>query len=279
MSSNKPAAMDFSFTGFVERGGRTGEHRDGWGIALHTPTGCRLYTDYLPSIESPLAAQFKQSPIKARSVVAHIRKATQGRVSLENSHPFTRELWGQTWSFAHNGDLKLFAPDASLGLYTPWGDTDSERAFCHMLSGLAQRFDAQPERHVLYAALAALAGEIAHYGTFNFILSNGDLLFAHCSTELHVVVRAYPFSVAHLIDCEMSIDFSRHNHLDDRIAVIATAPLTSNEQWTRFAAGELKLFAGGVDVSAEVVVEEEWPEANHTSSFPRKRESIERVPA
>ncbi len=248
MSSNKPAVVDFSFAGFAERGGRTGEHKDGWGIALHTASGCRLYTDYLPSILSPLAAQFKQSPIKARSVVAHIRKATQGRVSLENSHPFTRELWGQTWSFAHNGDLALFDPNPSL--YAPWGATDSERAFCHLLSGLALRFAQQPPRHVLFGALETLAGEIAAYGNFNFILSNGDLLFAHCSTDLHVVVREYPFSVAHLIDCDLSIDFSRHNHLDDRIAVIATQPLTSNEEWTRFAAGELKLFAGGEEVGA-----------------------------
>jgi len=248
MSSNQPAVLDFSFAGFAERGGRTGEHKDGWGIALHTPGGCRLYTDYLPSIHSPLAAQFRQSPIKARCVVAHIRKATQGRVSLENSHPFTRELWGQTWSFAHNGDLKLYAPPP--GRYVPWGDTDSERAFCHILSSLAQRHERPPERHRLYAEVAALAAEIGACGSFNFILSNGELLFAHCSTELHVVVRAHPFSVAHLIDCDLSIDFSRHNQRDDRIAVIATQPLTSDERWTPFAAGELKLFAGGEEVGA-----------------------------
>lgn len=253
MSSSKPAAVDFSFAGFAERGGRTGEHRDGWGIALHTSAGCRLYTDFLPSIDSPLAAQFRQNPIKAKNVVAHIRKATQGRISLENSHPFTRELWGTTWSFAHNGDLKLFNPGAGPGLYAPWGDTDSERAFCHLLSGLAQRFAQAPPRHQLYQALAALAAEIAHYGTFNFVLSNGELLFAHCSTELHFLVREYPFSVAQLIDCDLSIDFSRHNHLDDRIAVIATQPLTSNEAWTRIAPGELKLFVGGEEVGAAPV--------------------------
>jgi glutamine amidotransferase len=258
MSSSKPAAVDFSFAGFSERGGRTSDHKDGWGIALHTAAGCRLVTDYLPSISSPLAAQIRQHPIKAKSVVAHIRKATQGRIALENSHPFTRELWGQTWSFAHNGDLKLFEPQLSPSLYAPWGDTDSERAFCHVLSGLALRFETQPERHLLYAALATLAGEVAAHGTFNFILSNGELLFAHCSTDLHVVVREYPFSVAQLIDCDLSIDFSKHNHLDDRIAVIATQPLTSNEAWTKFAPGELKLFAGGKEVGAAPVAPRQW---------------------
>jgi glutamine amidotransferase len=253
MSSSKPAAVDFSFAGFALRGN---EHRDGWGIALHTAGGCRLYTDSLASIDSPLAEQIRNNPIKARNVVAHIRKATQGRISLENSHPFTRELWGQTWSFAHNGDLKLFDPNPSL--YSPWGDTDSERAFCHLLSGLALRFDAQPPRHVLYAALETLAGEIAAHGTFNFILSNGELLFAHCSTDLHYVVREYPFSVAQLVDCDLNIDFSKHNHLDDRIAVIATQPLTSNEAWTRLVPGELKLFVGGEEVGAAPARRPQW---------------------
>lgn len=243
MNSSKPASLGFSFSGFAERGGRTGEHKDGWGIAFHTRDECQIFADHLPCIASPLAASIKQQPLKASNVIAHIRKATQGRIARENCHPFKRQLWGRTWTFAHNGDLKEFAPAA--GVYTPEGDTDSERAFCYLLSRLGQRFAAQPPREVLYAELSILADEIAAHGTFNFILSDGDTLFAHCSTKLHYVLRAYPFSVAKLIDCDLSIDFSQHNHLDDRIAVIATEPLTSNEAWTAFAPGELKMFAAG----------------------------------
>ncbi len=253
MSSNKPAAVDFSFTGFARR---SVEHCDGWGIALHTADQCQLFTDALACSESLLARQLSEAPIKARNVVAHLRKATQGRVSLENSHPFTRQLWGQTWSFAHNGDLKLFHPKPSL--YAPWGDTDSELAFCYLLSELAQRFENRPPRHQLFAALHRLASEIAEYGSFNFILSNGELLFAHCSTDLHLVQRQYPFSVAQLVDCDVSIDFNKHNHLDDRMTVIATQPLTSNERWVRFAPGELKCFVQGKEVGAAPVCQQEW---------------------
>jgi len=32
--------------------------------------------------------------------VAHVRKATVGAVTLENCHPFVRELWGRYW-FLH----------------------------------------------------------------------------------------------------------------------------------------------------------------------------------
>lgn len=253
MSSNKPATVDFSFTGFARR---STEHCDGWGIALHNHGECQLFTDAVACSDSLLARQLSEQPIKARNVIAHIRKATQGRVSLENSHPFTRKLWGQTWSFAHNGDLKLFQPRP--GLYAPWGDTDSERAFCHILSELALRYEHRPPRHQLFATLQILAASIAHYGSFNFILSNGELMFAHCSTDLHLVQRQYPFSVAQLVDCDVSIDFSKHNHLDDRMIVIATQPLTSNEQWVAFAAGELKCFVQGQEVGATPFRQHEW---------------------
>lgn len=253
MNSSKPAALGFSFEGFAERGGRTGEHKDGWGIAFHGSDGCQLFTDHLPSIASPLATRIKQNPIKARNIIAHIRKATQGRIALENSHPFTRELWGKTWSFAHNGDLKTFVKTRHADLsYQAQGETDSEHAFCHMLNGLRQRFPQhQPEPAALFAAIDALARQIAVHGTFNFIMSNGEALYAHCSTHLHYVVREYPFSVAKLIDCDLSIDFSKHNHLDDRIVVIATHPLTSNEAWQAFAPGELMMFSGGAPVAIE----------------------------
>ena len=245
MNSSKPAALDFSFAGFSERGGRTGEHRDGWGIAFHEAGGCRLILDELSSTDSPLAHALKHNPVKARNVVAHIRKATQGRIAPENNHPFTRVLWGRTWSFAHNGNLNSFYP-AFDPFYQPAGETDSERAFCYLMAGLRRRFPLQaPSRAALYAAVAAMAAVIARHGTFNFVLSNGDFLLAHCSTQLHYVVREYPFASARLIDCEVQIDFRQHNHLDDRIAVIATMPLTTGEDWQAFAPGELKLFAGG----------------------------------
>ncbi|MES2071964.1 MAG: class II glutamine amidotransferase [Pseudomonadota bacterium] len=249
MNCNNPAEITFSFEGFSERGGRTDEHKDGWGIAFYHGSGCRLFTDYLSSITSPLAEMIKRNPIKSRNVIAHIRKATQGTIILENSHPFMRELWGKYWTFAHNGDLKGYHP-ALDGIFHPVGETDSEHAFCYLMEGLRKRFpdcsaSKLPAREDLFDAIAALTQEIAAHGIFNFMLSNGEVLFAHCSTNLHYVVREYPFSTAALVDCDKSIDFSLHNTPDDKIAVIATKPLTSNEHWAAFQPGELKMFLEG----------------------------------
>jgi glutamine amidotransferase len=43
----------------------------------------------------------------------------------------------------------------------------------------------------------------------------------------------------------MSIDFSDYTTPDDRVAVIATEPLTDNEQWTAFERGQLIWFQDG----------------------------------
>ncbi|MDB5800452.1 MAG: class glutamine amidotransferase [Rhodocyclales bacterium] len=246
MNCNKPASISFSFEGFSRRGGQTDEHSDGWGIAFFEDRACHLIVDDKSSVASPLAEQIKRNPVKSCNVVAHIRKATQGPVALENSHPFKRELWGRSWVFAHNGHLKHYAPTLS-GAFRPVGATDSERAFCFLMQGLHARFgDQAPSLDALHAALQALTNEIAAHGVFNFMLSNGEVLFAHCSTHLHYVTRQYPFTKAHLVDCELSIDFNEHNHLDDCITIIATKPLTSNENWVAFAPGELKMFQNGV---------------------------------
>jgi len=43
----------------------------------------------------------------------------------------------------------------------------------------------------------------------------------------------------------MSIDFAKYTTPEDRVAVIATSPLTDNEIWTRFAPGDLAMFQCG----------------------------------
>ncbi len=249
MNCNVPTDIVFSFTGFAHRGGRTDTHHDGWGIAFFEGAGVRHFVDHQAAIASPIAELIKHYPIKSLNVIAHIRKATQGQVALENCHPFVREMWGRYWVFAHNGDLKGFEPVLD-GPYRPVGNTDSERAFCFLLQQLRDRFgDTPPAMPVLRAAIADLVAIIARHGTFNMMLSDGTALFAHCSTKLCYVVRKYPFTAACLADEDLSVDFSQVTTPNDRVAIIVTTPLTTNETWTEFAPGELKVFVDGLPQS------------------------------
>lgn len=244
MNCNVPTDVMFSFAGFAERGGRTDQHGDGWGIAFFEDKGLRHFVDHQSASESPVAALIRRYPIKSRHVIAHIRKATQGAVALENCHPFVRELWGRYWVFAHNGDLRDFAPRLHGG-FRPVGSTDSEQAFCWLLQELAKSHADVPSVAELTLTLRELVPAIAAHGTFNFLLSNGEALWAHASTQLCYLVRQHPFGSAILRDEDLSVNFAEHARPGDRVAVVVTAPLTTDEVWTPFAAGELKVFVDG----------------------------------
>ena len=247
MSSSANAAITFSFTGFAQRGGRTDDHADGWGIAFYERSGCRVFLDDQPACNSPLAEFVGRYPIKSKIVLAHIRKATQGEPMLSNCHPFQREWLGQSWIFATNGDLRDFNPPLR-GPFLPLGSTDSEKAFCWLLQALRSRFDgrAQPPSWLEMApCVAELSASIARHGNFNFLLSNGHGLYAHCSSRLVVLERHHPFPTARLVDCDLSLDLGVLNRRDDRMVVIATAPLTIDEPWSPFKTGESRLFVDG----------------------------------
>ena len=256
MNCNTPTDVTFSFRGFAQRGGHTDQHADGWGIAFFEgdgsaegDKGLRHFVDHQAACESPVAELIRRYPIKSRNVIAHIRKATQGRVALQNCHPFVRELWGRYWVFAHNGDLKDFAPRLH-GCFKPVGNTDSERAFCWIMQELAKSHAGVPSVQELTLTLRELAAQVAPHGTFNFLLSNGLALWAHASTSLYYVERRHPFTHATLSDEDLSVNFAEHTQPSDRVAVVVTAPLTTNEVWTAFAPGELKVFVDGALASA-----------------------------
>ncbi|WP_038203765.1 class II glutamine amidotransferase [Xenophilus azovorans] len=244
MNCNVPTDVQFSFTGFAQRGGRTDHHADGWGIAFFEDRGLRHFVDHQPACDSPVAGLIRRYPIKSRNVIAHIRKATQGAVNLQNCHPFVRELWGRYWVFAHNGDLKDFRPRLH-GHFRPVGGTDSEHAFCWLMQELAKSHAGVPSVPELTLTLRELAPRIARHGTFNFMLSNGQALWAHASTHLWSIERRHPFTEARLADEDLSIDFAQHTTPSDRVAVVVTTPLTTNETWQPFAAGELRVFQDG----------------------------------
>ena len=241
LNANTPTDLVFSFTGFAHR---AAEHKDGFGIAFFEGPGLRLFVDHLSATESPVADMIRRYPIRSRHIITHIRKATQGRVGRENTHPCVRELWGRYGVFAHNGNLVDFHPKLHANFH-PVGDTDSERAFCWLLQELAKNHARMPSIPDLTQTLAELVPTIARHGTFNFLLSQGEALWAHCSTKLHYVLRRHPFAAAQLQDADLTVDFADLTTPQDRVAVVVTEPLTCNEDWVALQAGELAVFVDG----------------------------------
>lgn len=256
LNSAKPIAPHFSLRGFFRRGGATDEHADGWGLAYFSGGSNSDDAHSYLQVRETAAAQcvdalaVLKTPFKSNNVIAHVRKATIGAVAVRNNHPFIRRLWGRDWVFAHNGDLKQFNPIVYPG-FAPVGETDSEHAFCYLLGSLQERYgDQPPSDDALLAHVRTVSAAISRRGSFNFLLSDGRVMFAHCSTSLHWTLRTSTVGQVELLDDALTINFQDHNGPDDQMVVVATKPLTRGESWQAMESGELKLFADGVELES-----------------------------
>jgi glutamine amidotransferase len=171
----------------------------------------------------------------SHTVLAHVRRATVGRVALENTHPFCYE----GWAFVHNGTLARFDElrPKMLAMMTPkhctviQGETDSEHIF-HLLLSAYDSAPARPLSEILHQVLGQIVAwchEIdpaAGIG-LNILLTNGErMVGCRWGRTLHYVERVG------VHDCE--ICGFPHIHHDPRrnyrAIVIASEPI-SNERW------------------------------------------------
>jgi glutamine amidotransferase len=245
MECNVPTDIVFSFSGLALRGGARGPHADGWGLALYEGRAVRTFLEPAAAANSALAAYIRKNPIKTLLAIAHVRKRTRGEISLANTHPFVRELWGRHFTFAHNGTVRGVKQHA-VGRFHPIGNTDSEWAFCAIMNRIERAFPrGYPGPMKLARAVAKAGRDLGRRGTFNFLLGDGAQLFARCATKLCYIVRRAPFKKATLADEDLTVDFAEVTTPRDRVAIIATAPLTRDETWTMGRPGEMWVFRRG----------------------------------
>ncbi|MET0385837.1 MAG: class II glutamine amidotransferase [Polyangiales bacterium] len=249
MVASQPADVVFSFTGLALRGGQTGPHADGWGLALYDGMFARLFLEEHPAYSSPLARFLRENPILAQLAVAHVRKMTRGTAAIENTHPFVRVVNGRHIVFAHNGTLP-HVRERPLRHESTLGNTDSEHAFCVILEELRERFGPvypdEPQR--LGDMLFEVGNALGQDGVFNFLYADGRHLFARCGDSLYATVRRAPFREVTLVDAEVSMNFgetANGGHGDLRMAAVATTPLTRNETWIKGTPGTLWQFTDG----------------------------------
>ena len=150
------------------------EHPDGWGIAVHDGRGWSIEKEPGCAREDAHFAAVSATRL-GRVLIAHVRKRTVGAVGRDNTHPFERGRW----TFAHNGTIDdqafLRAQTSAARLAELVGQTDSELFFAYLLTLM----DARPDAHdaALTDALRAL---VARPGVAaNFLLSDGEVLYAH----------------------------------------------------------------------------------------------------
>jgi len=241
MSARVPTRVRFSFEIFARRGGDTGDHQDGWGVALYDGLDCHLMREPEPAAASPLAMAFATHHIRSTVVLSHIRKATNDiPVSLANTHPFTREVAGRRICFAHNGQFDGITGDPTFPLHLdrPVGQTDSEHAFCWLLTAIREAGGLVAER------LMPHLDRLRSRGVANIILTDGRQTLAYADNRMHLLLRHCPRVEDGEIRDLGGVTFGGF-HGEQWVALIASVPLTDTEAWEPLDPGTLVVLRHG----------------------------------
>jgi glutamine amidotransferase len=234
----------------------TQSHRnpDGYGLGTFLPDGT-------PQLRREPVAAFEALPFEAeahaaRSAVflAHVRYASVGALSTENTHPF--EMDGRL--FGHNGVVgDLEAVDGRLGPQTAelvQGTTDSERFFALVTQAIREHDG--DVRAGIRDATRWLAATVPLY-SLNFILATRADLWALRypeGNELWIHERHPSVSATRALEKD-SPEGTMHFHSDqagDRpVVVMASERMDENPAWRSVEPGTL------VHVDADLTVTEE----------------------
>ena len=189
MSSRKPTAVTYSLDEFSRNGSKLRHNRDGWGIAFARDRDALLVKEPHPASDSAWVKFIADHPIKTTAAIAHVRYATRGHHTMENTHPFRRALGRRTHLFAHNGTLTGIeqTTDKAALRYLPIGETDSELAFCTLLSRLKLHYDRNetPSLETRFDVFSEVCEEMKMLGPSNFLYYDGEVLFAHADKRIY----------------------------------------------------------------------------------------------
>ncbi len=151
--------------------GQSETHDSGWGIAAYRETG-----DESPAIERfPAAAhsdnRFAASTeLQGRIFNVHVRRATLGGLSPENTHPFD---YGP-YTFSHNGTILDYRSLLRRDMPEPVGETDSECFFMRLMNELDPEDPVRSLRGVVATVVASTT-----FSGLNFLFSDGFKLYAY----------------------------------------------------------------------------------------------------
>ncbi len=235
-------------------GRQSAGHPDGWGVAYYVDGSPHLTRSPGHALSDALFHRVS-GVVSSETVLAHVRKATQGPKTVLNCHPFQ---YGR-WVFAHNGDLPRFHQAYRrplLALIAPrlrpfiLGETDSEVLFFLFLTQLEKRgrlskaFAASDAMDALGDALDLVRQHLAlaegEEAFLTCIATDGATMVAHQGgKELywssHKTRCADRGSCPRLsAECEAPSADGYVNHL-----VFSSEPLLGENVWNEMVPGEL----------------------------------------
>jgi glutamine amidotransferase len=228
---------------------RAQENREGWGIGWWHDGHAEVCKEPIPAHESELAARMADEHPASEMFIVHVRAATVGDLTEANAHPWSAVALGREWIFAHNGTVQEL-DRLDLGRFRQEGETDSERAFHHVLTRLERLApaDAADDARLAVEVLAAGRELSEHDSRVNFLLSDGTTLYAYHDGHktLHVLAKqAADLGEIAMDDDDYRLALRLGDAPDERAVIVASVPLTAEPGGEKLDAGEFLVIRGG----------------------------------
>lgn len=235
-------------------------HPDGWGVAYYLAGAPHVIKSANAAVDDKL---FKHVSgiVTSQTVIAHLRKATQGEHTSINTHPFQ---YG-AWVFAHNGNISQFPElrDKLVRRVPPvfrrfiLGGTDSELLFHLLLGKMAQRCELDRPGYPLDALAEAvreavdevveLAGDLCEddgaspdNNFLTFLITNGRTMIGHQGGK-HLYVSTHKSRCPerdhcphYAPECEQESDSGFVSHL-----IFSSEPLQGDNVWRPLGVREM----------------------------------------
>lgn len=203
---------------------------DGWGFAFRNGESIKVIKNSNPAYEDenyiPIAKE-----IYSDLLFAHVRRKSQGTVSLENTHPFVHD----NWIFMHNGNIPDFDKckkkimrrlPKECQIQTK-GSTDSEFLFNYFLCRLKRIKSSnwQWALNIIYSIISQLVEltnpEDQRLLALNFILTNGKYIIGfRRNRTLH-----YATTQDGVVISSEQLDFDQAwNEIPENHFIISTRP-------------------------------------------------------
>jgi len=245
MSFNKLVNPKVPFKEFQQMG-KNNPH--GWGIAYYKNQKVLIKKEPINALTSDFLKNKKNlENIFSKIIIGHIRnKSKFGEPSLNNTHPFSKELNGKDYTFVHNGVISSFKK-IKLKYFFPDGDTDSEYLFCHLLDCIQEKGIKKWNSNDL-RWLEQKLKTINELGSLNCIFSDGEHLFCYHDKNgyngFYFIQQKSFYRKIKLKDVDWKINLSKEKSFDKIGYIVATKPVTDGN-WEKFKKGELIIFKKG----------------------------------
>ena len=228
----------------------------GWGIGWYPDSdrGALMIKDPNSSGEAAVSDVLGDwTRFRSTLFVSHLRGHRRRRTQ-EDTQPFVRSYGGRQWIFAHDGDLdRGWTQRLPLGdnpAFEPLGRTDSEHAFCWLLSRLHER-RARSLGDVAPEELREWCIQLNGAGQTNTLLSDGDLLAVYRDDQqrgrLFWTRRIPPHPTTRMESDAVRIDLNAPEDPNRTALVFSSVPL-SRDVWLALTGSQLILARRGAVV-------------------------------